>query len=76
MRIEGKDGKKKKNKIKDTKCLENTSKTQKISGFINSIWCFEIAFPLKLSEHFAFQSLQVSINVLAMKLQLNLNISM
>lgn len=24
-------------------------------GFINSVWCFEIAFPLKLSEHFALQ---------------------
>lgn len=67
---------KKKNQIKDTKCLENTSKTQKIAGFINSIWCFEIAFPLKLSERFALQGLQVSSNVLATKLQVKLNISM
>lgn len=73
MRIEGKDGKKKSDKRYE--CLENTSKTQKI-GFINSVWCFEIAFPLKLSEHFALQSLQVSINVLAMKLQVKFNISM
>ena len=71
MRIEGKDGKKKSDKRYE--CLENTSKTQKI-GFINSVWCFEIAFPLKLSEH--LQSLQVSINILAMKLQVKFNISM